>query len=567
VRPATSDAETSSAATEAIGAVAAPSLCAAFQITAAVQPDAPALRSFGGGGQAVSWGEYAVRVRAIAGGLATLGVERGSTVALMLTHRPEANLIDVAALHLGAVPFSLDHHAAPEQTAYLLDNADAVVLVTETELLPSAQAALDVGPTVAQVLLVDGFGPGANDRLSLAEIETHSPDGFDFDSAWRAVGAEDLATIVYTSGSTGVPKGVQLAHRVMMSSLRGVQAVAPPDPGSRVLAFLPMAHIAERFWSHYGAIAFGFEVVGVSPPSLLDVALLRERPDRFFAVPRTYEKLAATARRLRDDGVVADEIRRRLGLDRARWLGVATAPSSPAVLSTLSDIGLPVSDMWGMTEAVMATLNPPGASRAGTVGRPLPGVELRTADDGELLIRGPNVFSGYRKDPERTRETLRDGWVHTGDLGSLDPDGYCRIVARKKEIMITSGGKNLAPAAIESALKGCTPLIAYVATIADGRRFVTALVALDPDELHDYSLRRGLSGDYAQLVAAPAVQEEIERAVATANAGLGKAEQIKRYRLLDAPWLPGGDEVTSTLKLRRTLIERKFALVIDGLYN
>jgi long-subunit acyl-CoA synthetase (AMP-forming) len=549
-------------------AIAADSLCAAFQITAAAHAERPALRRFGGG-PVVSWGEYAQRVRAVAGGLATLGTGPGVTVALMLSHRPEANIVDVAALHLGAVPFSLDPTAAPEQTAYLLGNADAALLVTERELLPVVRAALDAGAEVEQLLLVDGEDAvPEGSGLTLAELERRPPpDGFDFEAAWRAVGGEDLATIVYTSGTTGVPKGVQLAHHVMLNGLRGVQALAPPRPARRVLAFLPMAHIAERFWSHYMALGFGFEIVGVSPAALLDAALAAERPEQFFAVPRTYEKLAASVRRMLDEGVPADAVPARLGLDRAEWLGVATAPSSPAVLELFAEIGLPVGDMWGMTEAVMTTITPPAARRPGTVGRPLPGVEVRTAADNELLIRGPNVFSGYRKDPERTRETLDDdGWVHSGDIGSVDPEGYVHVVSRKKEIMITSGGKNLAPAAIEHALKAHSPLIAYVATIADGRRYVTALIALEPDELTRYAAAHGLSGGYAELVAAPAVGAEVERAVQAANATLSKVEQVKRHRLVDAPWLPGGDEVTSTLKLRRGRIDEKHAGLIAELY-
>ena len=223
------------------------------------------------------------------------------------------------------------------------------------------------------------------------------------------------------------------------------------------------------------------------------------------------------------------------------------------MLERLNEIGLPVGDMWGMTEAVMTTMSPPGGTRPGTVGRHFPHVELRVADDGELLIRGPNTFSGYRKDPEKTAETLdADGWVHSGDLGAVDDDGYVRILGRKKDIMITSGGKNLAPAAIESALEGASPLIAYAATIADGQKFVSALIALDPVEL------RAFDGD---------LDAEIARAVEAANARLGKVEQVKRFHVLSEPWVPGGDEVTTTLKLRRANIAAKYAAEIEALYT
>ena len=496
------------------------SLCGAFQATAAAHPDLPALRAYGGG-TALTWGEYAERVEALAGGLWALGVRPGSAVALMISNRPEFNLIDTAALHVGAVPFSLGYPATREQTAYLIENAAPTVIITERALRDNVAA----------------------EHLLIEEFEPQRPEDFDFAATWQTVGAEDLATIVYTSGTTGVPKGVELPHRVMMYSLRGVQGMAPVTKGQRVLAYLPTAHIAERFWSHYISMAFALEVVTIHDPALLDEALKQERPQRFFGVPRTYEKLAARVER--------GESAEALGLDRAEWLGVATAPSAPEVLELLAGVGLPVGDMWGMTEAVMTTMSPPGGTRPGTVGKHFPHVEMRTTDDGELLIRGPNTFAGYRNDPERTRETLdEDGWVHTGDLGSIDEDGYVRILGRKKDIMITSGGKNLAPAAIESALKRATPLIGFAATIADGRKFVTALIALDPDELQAYS--------------DPAA--EIARAVEAANARLSKVEQVKRYRILDAPWIPGGDEVTTTLKLRRANIADKFAAEIDSLY-
>jgi long-chain acyl-CoA synthetase len=515
--------------------LAQPSLCGAFQATATAYRGHPALRAFRGD-LALTWGQYAERVERIAGGLWALGVRPGDTVALLLHNRPEFNLVDTAALHLGAVPFSLGHPATAEQTAYLVANAEPKLLITETAL----QHAADFEP----VLLVE----------ALDDLPTASD--FDFEATWRAVGWEDLATIVYTSGTTGVPKGVELAHRVIMSSLRGVDGMAPVTPGHRTLAFLPTAHIAERFWSHYNAMAFGLEIVTLPDPALLDEALLEERPQRFFAVPRIYEKLAA---RVENGASPAD-----LGLDRAQWLGVATAPSSPHVLERLASIGLPVGDMWGMTEAVMTTMSPPGGTRPGTVGKHFPHVEMRVADDGELLIRGPNTFSGYRKDPEKTAETLdADGWVHSGDLGAVDEDGYVRILGRKKDIMITSGGKNLAPAAIESTLEGSSPLIAYAATIADGQKFVSALIALDPLALRELAGE----GDFAELAASPAVVEEVDRAVARANERLGKVEQVKRHRIVAVPWTPGGDEVTTTLKLRRANINQKYAREIASLYT
>ncbi|MEA2143137.1 MAG: hypothetical protein QOI64_1567 [Solirubrobacteraceae bacterium] len=537
-----------------MGAVDQQSICAAFQVTAAANTDRPALRALRGS-LTLTWGEYAQRVESIARGLWALGVRPGTTVALMLNNRPEFNLVDAAALHLGAIPFSLGHPATAEQTAYLISNAEPAVLVTEQALHGAAQDAIAAGERAVQhVLLAE----------EIADLEAMAAPGFDFAATWQAVGAEDIATIVYTSGTTGVPKGVELAHRVIMQSLRGVEGMAPVTPGATVLAYLPTAHIAERFWSHYISMAFALEVVTIPDPALLEDALLEERPQRFFGVPRTYEKLAGRAEKLLEGGASDAAVREELGFDRTEWLGVATAPSSPDVLERFASVGLPVGDMWGMTEAVMTTMSPPGGTRAGTVGKHFPHVEMRVADDGELLIRGPNIFSGYRNQPELTRETLdEDGWVHSGDLGSVDDDGYVRILGRKKDIMITSGGKNLAPAAIETALEGASPLIGYAATIADGKKFVTALIALDPAELRVFAG----DGEFAEVAATPAVVAEVARAVERANERLSKLEQVKRHRILDAPWVPGGDEVTTTLKLRRANIADKYAGDIEALYE
>jgi long-chain acyl-CoA synthetase len=283
-------------------------------VTAAANADRTALRAFRGS-DSVTWGEYARRVECIAGGLWALGVRPGSTVALMVGNRPEFNLVDTAALHLGGVPFSLDHPATAELTAYLTGNAEPLVLVTESELLPAVSEAVAAGDfPIEHLVVVADDAPPSEGWMTLHDVEALEPDGFDFASTWRAVGAEDLATIVYTSGTTGVPKGVQLPHRAIMQSMRGVHDMASVTPGDRVLAYLPAAHIAERFWSHYISMAFALELVSVPDPPLLDAALAEERPNRFFAVPRTYEKLAARANAM-------------------TWLGVATAPSSPSILA------------------------------------------------------------------------------------------------------------------------------------------------------------------------------------------------------------------------------------------
>jgi long-subunit acyl-CoA synthetase (AMP-forming) len=236
------------------------------------------------------------------------------------------------------------------------------------------------------------------------------------------------------------------------------------------------------------------------------------------------------------------------------------------MLEYLHAVGFPVSDIWGMSEAVMCTLNPPGDIRLGTVGRFLPGMEGRIAEDGEVEVRGRHVFSGYVDAPERTAEILGgDGWIRTGDLGRID-DGYLTILGRKKEMLITATGKNLMPAVIEGAVKSASPLIDHVVAIADGRRYVTALVALDEERLRAFARAHGLTGDFAELAARPEVRAEVAAAVRAGNAGLAKPETVRGFAIADAPWPPGGDEVTATAKLRRTEITAKYAATIEELY-
>lgn len=423
-----------------------------------------------------------------------------------------------------------------------------------------------------------------------------------FEALWRAVGPEHVATLIFTSGTTGTPKAVQLSHRAISTAAHGTHLLAPfRDPTGTVLSYLPMNHIAERFMSHYASLTHGVTVHSVPHPERLHATIREIRPVRFFGVPRVYEKvvdraralieadpalgaaLAASLVRVRaeqageslgDAEVAAAEegvralamVRETLGLDRAEYVGVASAPSAYTMLELLLALGLRVSDIWGMSEAIMCTLNPPDAIRLGTVGRFLEGMAGRIAADGEILVRGPHVFSGYLGDPERTAQTLdEDGWIHTGDVGSIE-DGYLTIRGRKKELLITATGKNLAPGAIEGAIKSASPLIDHVAAIADGRRFVAALVALDADAVAAYAEAHGIEGDFSILVEHPEVRELVSEAVTAGNATLPRPERVRAFRVVPRPWLPGSDEVTATSKLRRDEINRKYAAEIEELY-
>lgn len=570
-----------------------PSLCHVFQETAAAGGDLPALRAAGDRVPTLSWSEYAEQVRALATGMAARGVKRGDAVALLLRNVREFHIADTALMHLGATPFSIHMGEAPERIAKFIAAAGAQVLVCEPGGMELVSG-LDIRP---ETVVVTGSELVAGADVTLEDLQRETAESFDFDATWRAVGPEDIATLLYTSGTTGEPKGVQMPHRAVQASLAGYGAVASVTPNGRVLSYLPASHIADRFGSHYASIAFGHTVTCVCNHEELYDEIRAVRPTHFLAVPRVLEKLGDAARtavaRL-DLGELAEAETRRLrvehdehggydarkprssefaavreaiGLDEAEWLTVGSAPSSRPVLEFLGALGLPFADIWGMTEIIVSTMNPPERIRFGSIGRAQPGVELRTLDDGELLVRGENRFAGYRNDPERTREVLDDdGWIHSGDLASIDADGYVAIVGRKKEMMINAAGKNLSPVLIESALRGASALIDQAAAIGDARRYVAALLALDGRALRAFADAEGLSGTHAELTRNPAVLEAVTTAVDAANATLPRVEQVRSWSVVETEWHPGGEEMTATTKLKRPAILAKYADEIEALY-
>jgi long-subunit acyl-CoA synthetase (AMP-forming) len=580
----------------ATAALQQPSLCAAFQLTAALNGDRPALRTPDGSVD-ISWAQYAARVRAIAAGLASLGVGDGDTVALLLTDRPEFHLVDTAAIHLGAAPFSVYNTNPADQIVPLLANSEARVLVTEPAFLERAREARELHPALTHLVVVDGDG---SDHLTFAQLEAAGDPGFDFESAWRAVGEDHVVTIVYTSGTTGAPKGVQHTHGGVLFGEGCMHRLAPVSPDGRVVAYLPMAHIAERFISHYAAMVFGYTIICCPDPKQFPAALAGARPTRLFGVPRIYEKLRAAVLGMIDadpqgplavaveaglERVRAEQsgveppplgeehertlagLRDKLGLSELEWVGVAAAPTPYAVLEFFHAIGVPVAELWGMSETLLTTSNPLDRIKLGTVGRALPGVEIKLADDGEILVRGPNVTTGYRNDPAKTRESMdEDGWLYSGDIATSDGDGYLTIVDRKKELIINSAGKNMSPAHIEGVIKEESPLIGQVVAIGDGRPYVTALIVLDDEAAARAAAAHDLPADVAKLVEHEYVHETLTAAVERGNERLARVAQIKHFRVLPTTWSPGGDELTPTMKLKRKPIAQKYAAEIDALY-
>ena len=504
--------------------------CEAFQATAAAHPERPAIRTHGDE-FTCTWGEYAARVQAIAAGLAAGGVRRGDTVALMLVNRPEFHFADSAVMHLGATPFSIYNTYTEEQIAHLLQDSGARAVITEQAHADKILAVRDGVEGIEHVVLVDGEPPAGT--ISLDELAAGGEPDFDFDAAWRAVEPDDVLTLIYTSGTTGPPKGVQITHANICETVRSYDELIQFPDGGRIVSYLPMAHVAERNVSHYLPMLCGFTIT-CCPDAREVMAYLPEvRPTWFFAVPRIWEKLKAgleqmlaaapseqrastqaaladaldkvrleqsgqpvpdelAARVAKADEAIFAKLREHLGLDRVEACNVGAAPTPPEVIEFFHALGIPLSELWGMSETTGAgTCNPPERIKIGTIGPPAPGVEIKLAEDGEIMVRGPVVMKGYRNLPEKTAEAFtEDGFLLTGDIGEFDEDGYLRIVDRKKELIITAQGKNLSPANIEARLKQI-PLVSQAVAIGDRRKYIGALLTLDPEATKSWAKRTG----------------------------------------------------------------------------
>ncbi|QNG55706.1 long-chain fatty acid--CoA ligase [Pseudonocardia petroleophila] len=578
-----------------------------FARTAARFADDIALRTVGEP-LTLTWSQYRGRVAEVAGGLAGLGVRRGDSVGLMLANRPEFFVVDTAAQHLGATPFSVYNTSSAEQVGYLFSDAGNRVVVTERQFLPVVRAALALGGAVEHVVVVDG--PGEDATMSLDDLVAAAPAGFDLDAASALVEPGDVATLIYTSGTTGPPKGVELTHANLVAQWNMLVRTWPIRPGGRIVSYLPAAHIADRTIGIYLANNLGYTVTCCPDPSRLAAALAECRPTIFLAVPRVWEKLKAaveaqvaaappefraafddameanlarvraqqagtepdaeTARRASSgEEAVLAPLRARLGLDAAEVRLVGAAPTPMPVHEFFAALGLMMAEVWGMSElSPIATWNPPGRIKLGTCGTALPGVEVRLAEDGEVLVRGPIVMRGYRNQPEKTAEAVDEqGFMHSGDVGRIDAEGYLTIIDRKKELIINSGGKNMSPANIEAALKSGSPLIGQAVCFGDARPYNVAILVLDAEAVPAFAAAHGLDGsDLAAFSQDPAVIAEVGDGVARANATLSRIEQIKRWKLLPQEWLPAGDELTPTSKLRRRPIAAKYAADIEALY-
>jgi long-chain acyl-CoA synthetase len=581
-------------------------VCGAFWQSAEGLSDQTALRTKDGE-VLLSWREYAEAVRRFASGLAALGVTRGETVALMLSNRPEFHIADAAAMHLGAVPFSIYNSYSPSQIKFLVEDSGCRVCVTEPAFLDGLEEVRRSRCGLEHLVVTDSGG-----ELTFAGLQQLGDPDFDLRQYSEQIEPDDVLTLIYTSGTTGTPKGVQITHKNVMSAAASFNQLIRFSESARVVSYLPMAHIAERMCSHYLPMVFGFCVTTCPDPRQVVAYLPAVRPTWFFAVPRVFEKLKAaieagieseqdesqkqalkdalakgyeyvrakqagravseqvlTDWQRADEGVLSG-LRAKLGLDKLEALNVGAAPTPPEVVEFFHALGLPLAELWGMSETCGAgTCNRVDDISIGTVGPPSPGVELRLAEDGEVLVRGPVVMPGYRNQQQLTQDTIdADGWLHTGDIGALDANGHLRLIDRKKEMIISAGGKNMSPANIEAKLKAASPLIGQAVCIGDGRPYNVALIVLDPDFSQLHAQEHGFEDASASSLAGePSVLAEVQAAVERANSQLSRAEQIKRHKVLPTDWQPGGDELTPTMKLKRQPINNKYAGEIEYLYS
>ncbi len=582
-----------------------------FLATVAAHPDQVALRwkAADDSWHELTYAAYAELVARAAAGLASLGVGPGDRLLLMLRNRPEFHVLDTAALFLGATPVSIYNSSSPDQIEYLANDAQVKVAVVEDRGFYQSLTKVRPGiPSLQAVGVVDseGLDDTAGVDVTYAQLLAHGP--IDLQAASTTAQPSDLITLIYTSGTTGPSKGVMLDHRNVCWTIECLRQTMQIDDltGKRMVSYLPMAHIAERVTSHYQGLANALEVTCCPDVTQFAAYANEVHPHIMFGVPRVWEKIHAgvaaalhadadkekavreaveMAGPIRErmtwgtateedvtnyeflDAVAFSTIRGLVGLDQLIVAITGAAPIPAELLSWFRTIGVPLSEIYGLSETCGPMTWAPYQVKPGSVGPACPGIEVRLDDDGEVLCRGGNVFRGYLNQPDKTAEVLdAQGWFRSGDIGVLDDDGYLRIVDRKKELIITAGGKNLSPANLEAALK-TIPLVGQACAIGDNRPFVSALVVLDPDVAPSWAARNGIGPATLEALAAdPAVVAAIEAEVERVMAEFNNAERVKKVKVLGEEWLPDTDLLTPTSKLKRRGVHARYAEEIEDLY-
>ena len=585
----------------------------AFELNVATYPDQPAIHWKDEEWKSLSWSDYREAVHHVAAGLQSLGVGEGEFVAIMSGNRPEHVIADFGAVHAGATPVTIYSTLAANQIQYIADNAKATVAILEDlEFMKRWEEVRSELPNLRYVVLMSGADNYDTvdwviswDELIARGKHRLSQDPQTVLRSSAAITPDTLATLIYTSGTTGTPKGVMISQRNVVWTLESLRRAADLQPGVRMVSYLPLAHIAERLATHYLGTYLAGQVWYC--PNLAGVLeyIQEAQPTLFVGVPRVYEKfharlmarfaeaegirktllnmaLEANMKRVEAeavgkkgpvmagilDKVVLSKVRDGLGMGSVDLAITAAAPINPDLIKFFHSIGVPLFEIYGMSENTgPATATLPGQLKIGSVGKPLPGVEVAVAEDGELLMRGGIVTQGYYHLDQATRESFDpDGWLHSGDLARIDEDGFVWIVGRKKEIIITAAGKNIAPAKLETLL-GNHPLISKACMIGDQRKFLSMVIALDAEEAPAWAEANGLKyEDLAAFSELAEVQDEIARAVTEANETVARVEQVKKWVIVPDEWSPDSGELTPSLKLKRRIVLDKYADQIESMY-
>jgi long-chain acyl-CoA synthetase len=553
-----------------------------------------------------TYAEVTEIVRPLAMGLVTLGIEKGDRVAILGNTRPEWTYFDFAALSIGATVVPIYQTNSPEECRYVLENSDSkVVIVEDAEQLEKVRQVRDRLPQLEQIVMMTG---DAEDAISMEELAAKGAGGDDatWKTLYEAVTPEDICTFIYTSGTTGPPKGCVISHGNYRAMLDMVNETSVIEPGDVTYLYLPLAH-SFALLIQLGSFDLGTTIAYWERDPLKILPNLAEvKPTYFPSVPRIFEKIytAATSgmekegglkkaifdwsikvgKKMRDaersgrkpgfllqrqyafaDKQVLSKIRNLFG-GNLRLAVSGAAPINPEILRFFDAAGVLVLEGWGMTEtSTAATISQPDDFKVGTIGKPFPGCKVRIAEDGEILVKGPNVFQGYHKNPEATAETIVDGWLHTGDIGEIDPEGFIKITGRKKDIIITAGGKNITPANLEAEIKQ-HPLVSQCVVVGDRRPYLVALVTLDAEEAVKYAQEHGLPEDPAQLAADPDVKAAIEAHVEKINQSFARVEQVKKIAILPHDLSQESGELTPTLKVKRAVVAQKHEDAIEQLY-
>jgi len=566
----------------------------------------------------ISWEEYGRNVRRVALGLTALGLQPGQAVAVIGENSPEWLYADMGTMAAGGVTVGIYTTNAAEECGYILGHSEASVYVVEDEeQLDKALAVRGDCPRLKKIVVIDTEGLRSfqdpmvmtfEELLELGRrLDEENPGLFEERLASR--GAEDVALLIYTSGTTGPPKGAMLSHDNVIWTCKSLSMAVPVWEADELVSFLPLSHIAERMFSVYMPLRFRYTVNFIENTDTVTENIVEISPTVLFAVPRIWEKYSsaifirmkdatwfkrlcfglalkvgrAHARaRLETEGAPAalglafrlahfavfKKLKERMGMERVRVAISGAAPISPEVLKFYHAIGVPLRQVYGQTEDTGPTSVHKGdLIEAENVGPALPGVEVRIADDGEILVRGRNVFKGYFKNPEASAETLEEGWLHSGDVGVLDERGYLTITDRKKDLIITSGGKNIAPQYLENKLK-FSPYINDAVVIGDGRKYVTALIFIDEDNVVKFAQENKVPfTTFGSLTKAKEVVQLIAQEVEEVNKTLARVEQIKRFALLPKKLVAEDGEVTPTMKLKRKYINETYAELIEEMYG